>query len=565
MTKSKKNYSRLEKFSRLYECASLAYEETLDGMDRSLEQYRGSNVIDGGLENATAVRNITYELIESAISSDIPYAKVSAESYSERGEMLSQAVERLLYTTRERLPLDEINDTDERCTYIFGGSILFVEWVRSQDGRGDGEIRIRQISPRDFVPEPGITRLEDMSYCFLKFTTNKGELISKYGASEDEIHLASYGFRWGEAASLDDTVNVIITFYKDEHGVVGRFVFSGDLVLSDEPDYYGAYQRSSENENKNPDYENICLQNTDGTENTIRIKKYKPREFPLVLRKNISSDGALMGISDADVLRPTQQAINKVESRIMQKLLRAGVTPIMPEDASVSLSNAIFGQVIKIKAGESASQYGTVDTTPDISQDIAEADRLYDQAKRLVGISDAYQGIDLNKVESGYAKSLRIRQAEGRLESKRRMKYIAYEQLYKLIFQHYLAFSRNTRSLVYKDGFGTVQDQRFDKRDFIQINEEGEYYYFDKLVFAVDTELFEEYQREAIWEKNLENLKSGTLGDMNNPKTLLRYWQFQQRAHYPNAKENVEYFKRILAREDESINENTENGGKCYE
>lgn len=552
MIKDKKDYTRLEKFSELYECAKLAYDETLDRLERNLNQYLGSVEIDGGLENASAVRNITYELIESAISSAVPYAKVDLECYSEKGEMLSQAVERLLYTTRERLPMDEINDMDERCTYIFGGSLLLLEWVKDEEQRGDGEIRLRQISPRDFIPEPGILRLEDMSYCFLRFTTNKGELVSKYGVREEELHKSDCGFRWGEAASMDDATNVIIAFYKGEGGKVGRFVFSGDLVLSDEPDYYGACT----NDIENSDYENIYLQNNGEDQATVKVKKYRPREFPLILRRNISSEGSLLGASDADILRPTQQAINKIESRIMQKLLRSAVTPIMPEDASVSLSNAVFGQVIKIKAGESASQYGTVDTTPDISQDIEEADRLYDQAKRLIGISDAYQGIDLNKVESGYAKSLRIRQAEGRLESKRRMKNIAYERLYKLIFQHYLAFGNTRRSLIYKDGFGEIKDQRFDKRDFIEMGEDGEYRYFDRLVFTVDTDLFEEYQREAIWEKNLENLKSGTLGDTNSATTLLRYWQFQQKAHYPNAKENVEYFKKIVENE-----RNDKNGG----
>ena len=81
------------------------------------------------------------------------------------------------------------------------------------------------------------------------------------------------------------------------------------------------------------------------------------------------------------------------------------------------------------------------------------------------------------------------------------------------------------------------------------MGEDGEYRYFDRLVFTVDTDLFEEYQREAIWEKNLENLRSGTLGDTAKPATLLRYWQLQQKAHYPNAKENVEYFKRIIENE----------------
>ena len=550
MTSYKKDNTRLKKFSELYDHALLAYEDTLEKLDRSLEQYRGSTVIDGGAENASAVRNITFELIESAISSGIPYAKVEAESYTPEGEALAQAVERLLYTTRERLPLDEINDTDERCTYIFGGSILLVEWIKNRERGYRGEVRVRQISPRDFVPEPGIGRIEDMSYCFLRFTTNRGELISKYGISDEELALADCGFRWGEAASVDDTINLIIAFYKDEGGMVGRFVFSGDLILSDEPDYYGSLVSNDiALSDEQGEYENICLQNSLENDGFIKVRKYRPREFPLVLRKNISAEGELLGASDADILRPTQQAINKIESRIMQKLLRAGVTPIMPEDASVSLSNAIFGQVIKIKAGENASQYGTVDTTPDISQDIAEADRLYDQAKRLVGISDAYQGVDLNKVESGYAKSLRIMQAENRLESKRRMKNIAYERLYMLIFQHYLAFSRGARSLIYKDGFGRVKDQRFDRRDFIRMDEGGEYYYFDGLIFATDNDLFPELQRDSLWERNLENLKSGTLGDASDPVTLLRYWQFQDRAHYPNAKENVEYFKNIVENE----------------
>ena len=557
MTIKQQDNTRLKKFSELYECAKRAYRDTEERLQRNLDQYRGSQEIDGSLECASMVRNITYELIESELSPDVPYAKVEAESYTEKSERLAEAVERLLYMTRERLPMDEINDCDERSTYVFGGSLLLVEWQR-----GDGEegVCVRCISPRDFIPEPGVGRIEEMGYCFLRFTTTKGELITRYGARIEDLPLADCGFEWGDAISLDDTVNLVMTFYKNEEGRVGRFIFSGDLTLSDEPDYYGAlYADGISFDEENLAYEKISLQNPDESVESASVKRYRPKEFPIVLRKNISSEGELLGASDADTLRAVQQAINKVESRIMQKLLRAGVTPIMPEDASVSLSNAIFGQVIKIKSGENASQYGTVDTTPDISQDIEEADRLYDQAKRLLGISDAYQGIDYNRIESGYAKSLRIAQAQSRLESKRRMKNIAYERLYKLIFQHYLAFSTTTKSLVYKDGFGDVKDYRFDIADFIERDKNGAYYFFDKLVFTVDNDLFDEYQRESLWEKNLDNLNSGTLGDKNAATTLLRYWQFQARAHYPNAKENVEYFKKIVEKEARAKDDRTGN------
>ena len=304
-----------------------------------------------------------------------------------------------------------------------------------------------------------------------------------------------------------------------------------------------------------------------GVEGEIVIPYYVPTDFPIVIRKNTSSDGLLYGQSDCAYIRPEQQAINKIESRILQKLLRAGVTPIMPDDASITLNNSVFGQVIRTKPGESTDQYGTVDTTPDVSQDIKEADRLYEHAKRIIGISDAFQGIDINGNESGYAKQLRISQATGRLESKRRMKYTAYADIDRIIFEHYLAFADETRLLYYKDAYGSVRESEFKRIDFIEYDTvKGIYYYDDGYLFSVDLNGGSEYQREALWERNLENLSAGTLGDKNEPATLLRYWQCQERAHYPHARENVEYFrmaideakkeKRKIEKENERKNQN---------
>jgi hypothetical protein len=56
-----------------------------------------------------------------------------------------------------------------------------------------------------------------------------------------------------------------------------------------------------------------------------------------------------------------------------------------------------------------------------------------------------------------------------------------------------------------------------------------------------------------LWERNLSNLQSGTLGDPASPATLLRYWQSQERAHYPFARENVEYFKALVTEEKKKI------------
>ena len=279
----------------------------------------------------------------------------------------------------------------------------------------------------------------------------------------------------------------------------------------------------------------------------VDIPYYVPKLFPIAIRKNTSAEKQLFGQSDCDYIRPEQQAINKVESRILKKLLRAGITPIVPEDATIALNNSVFGQVIKMKPGESAAQYGKVDTTPDISQDIAEAERLYDHAKRVIGISDAFQGVDTGAyAESGYAKQLRINQASGRLESKRKMKHTAYARIDRIIFSLYLAFADEPRTLSYKDAYGRIHESEFSRYDFIEFDpKRREYFFDDAYLFSVDLNGGNEYQREALWQRNLENLKAGTLGDPTDPATLLRYWQCQERAHYPHARENVEYFTDI--------------------
>jgi hypothetical protein len=208
-----------------------------------------------------------------------------------------------------------------------------------------------------------------------------------------------------------------------------------------------------------------------------------------------------------------------------------------------------------MKPGESADRYGKVDTTPDISQDIMEAERLYDHSKRILGISDALQGLDTHVAESGYSRQLKISQATGRLESKRRMKHAAYADLDRIIFEQYLAFADEPRNLVYKDAYGRVHNAEFNRYDFLEYDTvSGKYYYDDAYLFSVDLNAGNEYQRESLWERNLENLKSGSLGDPKSNVTLLRYWQCQERAHYPHARENVEYFTLAIEK-GEMLNE----------
>ena len=577
-TKGITNNDKLGFFKELYENAKCAVDDYHSELDRHMAQYKGSYEIDGSTERASTVRNITYEIIESQVSSEIPISKIDPYTYSERTARCAGAAGRLCTAVRSHLPFEQMNDLDERYTYIYGGSVWFVEWNNSLSFGGErGGVEVHCLSPKSFIPQPGITSVEDMEYCFLRFITTRSEVMRKYGISSEAAKGLDCEYSYDEGFADGDAVTVVVTFFRDETGEIGQYVFSGDTELSSIPAYYKRKIRRCKRcgrveggcECPDGDFEVADLFTEELGEEIkaifpaareLTVPYYTPKRFPIVIRKNTTCEDLVFGQSDCSFIRPEQQAINKVESRILQKLLRAGITPVMPEDATVALGNAVFGQVIRMKPGERLDQYGKIDTTPDISQDIEEAERLYDHAKRTLGISDAYQGIDTYMNESGVAKQLRISQANSRLESKRRMKYSAYADIDRLIFEHYLAFADEPRTVSYKDAYGRIHSEEFNRRDFLDFDKRtGELFYNDAFLFTVDLNGGSEYQREVLWARNLENLRSGTLGDMTDPVTLLRYWQSQERAHYPYARENVEYFSLIIENKNkEGANENAE-------
>jgi len=504
--------ARVGRIKELYEAARDAYAPALEEYERNLRQYLGTDEIDGSPERASTVRNITYELIESEISPNVPYPKVEGRTYSEAGAKAARSIERLCAFVREALPFEELNDADERYAYVYGGSVFYAEW---DSATGTGGPRIRVLPPADLIPQPGISEVSDMDYLFLRFTTTKGEITGNplYGrVSEEELSRLDYEFEY-ELDPDSDAVTLIVCFYRED-GEIGKYVFSGDCELLYAPSYYG------------------------------RAAAEASCGFPVVIRRNTRATADLLGCSDCRLLRPIQQAINKVESRILQKLLRAGITPILPEGAAITPSSSVFGQVIRMRPGETVDSYGKLDTTPDISRDVEEADRLYDQAKRLIGITDALQGYDEVKNESGYAKQLRLQRGEARLEGKRRLKNRAYAELYRLIYRLYLIYSGESIPLTYKDAFGNVCKECFSPQD-IKAAEELDRHLGECFIFSVDENGGESYTREALWQRNLENLTSGSLGSKDDPETLLRYWQNQERAHYPFARENAEYFRQL--------------------
>lgn len=605
---------RLDFFQGLLEDARGEMSAYYEMLDRHLAQYKGSKEIDGSNTKASVVRNITYELVESQVSSYIPTPAVTAKVVSEKNSRLAKSIETLCKNKRNELPFERMNDLDERYNPIYGGSVWLIEWDDSlKTPSSEGDVRIACLSPKSFIGEPNIFEISDMDYCFISFETTKDDLVRKYGASYSEADEA--GSEKGSAN--DNSATVYVCYYKDDDDRICQFIWSDNVVLKDVDDYFGRKvnicrhcgKRESachcEEDGKKPSFKaesdkyeipDIPIPLSDGTvipimseviedgqpvyeevpremvdesgqiifedvggmlmpkmENVRMLKTeetkipwYRPKSFPIVIRRNTSQEDSLFGQSDCEFIRPQQQAINKVESRIMEKLMKSYVTPVIPEDASVTLRNDVFGQIIKMKPGEHASQYGVIDTTPNISQDIMEADRIYDHAKRIIGISDSYQGQYDGSAQSGRAKQLQIQQAAGRLESKRQMKNAAYAEIDRVIFELYLAYADEPRDYAYRDTFGRWQNVTFRRHDFLERDEAGNYYYNDQFLFAADASVDIDKSRDFIWQENLKNFQLGAYGDPTTPEAQLIYWQNNEAARYPFAHDNVERIKEVI-------------------
>lgn len=617
---------RLQYFQSLYEKAKSAAGTRNQLIDEWEQQYRGSRDIDGSALQAESIRNLTYECIESQVETSIPVPKVDPERWSEKTQDCAQEIERLCKNYRNKYPFEQFNDIDERNTYKFGASVWLLEWdstIRTHNTSGD--VKVTMIHPRDFFGQPGVYSIDDMDYCFLRFTSTKYEIRRKYDISEMEaekadIDTGAYVNDTEDVQDKDEIVTVVVCFYKNDDGEICKFVYSGDLILADIEAYYRRKMKKCrrcgkveglcecekpkfeyvDDEYEVLDHDIVCndgkytipalsyVYNADGTRkieryevNTVigddgmpvmesvdgfstpmtdrtpvyktektKLPYYTPKRFPVVIRVNTSVSDQLYGQSDCEYLKPQQQDVNIIESRIMAKLKRSGVTPCLPEDATIGTNNEIFGQYIRLKPNESKAQYGTVDTTPNIQQDIAQSERIYVMAKRTLGITDTYQGFADTTAKSGKAKQVAVQQAAGRLASKRVMKQLAYSDIDRVIFELYLAYADELRYIIYTDEFGRTHGSAFNRYDFIHFDEDTKkWYYNDSFLFSVDLSGDVEQYKDQMWANVTQYYQSGMFGNPTETYSQLMVWLFLEKYREPVAHTMVEMLTQKLEAE----------------
>lgn len=595
---------KLVEWQRRFEYAKQKYTSDLERMKNQDRLYDGDSRVNiaknrgGGLSNKVSenVRNIVYELLETEVDSSIPMPKVTA--IHEEDAYLADIIEQMLMNEIRMLRLNVLNDESERVTTIQGGDFYHVEWDNNAGFHCTrGDVAVNERHPHSVIPQPGVSKIEDMDYIFVMTSQTKDYVKRKYGVNIEDARDTETDFRESEGReNEEDVVTVIHCYYRSENGTIGLFTWCEDYVLEDMEDYQArrltrckkcgrvktgdvcecgsksfetkiedgeeivediikidgsriasTYEESvpQVDENGNPVLDENGLPIEEIQEKHVKVPYYKPNELPLVVRKNVSKSHKLMGVSDAAVLQDQQDTIKKLGSKMNEKLLKGGSIVTLPRNLKVETDD----EELKVVRVNNPSEKGMIDVLNiqgDVTMDRLMLESNYEWARSTLGITDAYQGKYDSSATSGTAKQYSINQAAGRLESKRVMKNVAFADLYRLIFKFMLAYADQPVPVSKKNEQGQIEYSHFSRYDFLKVDAAGNFYWDDEFIFETDPTSTIMMNREAMWNMIDMKYQAGAFGPIGEPESLLRYWTFLEKNDYPNSAEIKDMFVKLV-------------------
>lgn len=503
-----------------------AWAKELEKMEQRERVYRGDKTLSQRVtgdhkRRAAHVRNMTAELIEAQVDAAIPQPKVMPRRKEDQRK--ARLIEDMLRDELNRLPFASINDMMERTVPIQGGGLFLVEWDSRQSTHFTaGELTLSPLHPSQFIPQEGVfTSVEDMDYFILKLPQTRESLEQRYAISLE-------GEEDTEKNAAPELLTQYVAYYRNARGGVGKYSWVGSTPLEHLEDY----QRRQKEEDTLPS----------------SVPDYTPDLYPVILQRNVTLFGQLLGDSDVDKIADQQNTCNRIETKIIEKLVKSGSYLVLPEEASIR-ADAEELKVIRPGSPADAQMIGVKDLEGNISQDMAYLAQVYEEARQVIGVTDSFLGRRDTTATSGRAKEFSAAQAAGRLESKRVMKNAAYAKLFEAMFKFRLAYGDEPRTVTSRDLEGTILYDTFDPLDFLEQDSTGTWYWNDQFLFSCDTTAPLAGNREAMWQETRQNLESGAFGDPTSLDTLLLFWSKMEMLHYPGAGETKQYLEQLAQKQ----------------
>lgn len=402
-----------------------------------------------------------------------------------------------------------------------------------------------------------------------------------------------------EVQSEDTMVTVYQLFYRNGRGGIGNLAWCGDVILTDREDYQArrllrckscgavaTYARGSDPEREEElkiagqmdDSPRRCLW-CEGTEfeevevderaimpgeasafmtnkgeeivmepaaawldksGQVRYETrgtlpyYKPDKFPIHIQKNISRFGKLLGESDVDKQEDAQNLVKRMDKKIIDRLVTAGTMISLPSEVRIQ-TDTNDQRVIRLDDPAKKTLIDTYQFDGNISNEVEIEARAYEQARQATGVTDSMQGRRDATATSAKAKEFSASKAEGRMESRRVMKQIAWGRMYEMIAKLYLAYADEGRRVRVEQPTGEVTYNEFNQKDFLKVDDDGTVYYEDGFLFSCDDATSIGESREAMWQEINASFAAGTLGNPQDVGTLILYWGLMEEQGYPGA------------------------------
>lgn len=569
-----KEKEMVDKVSQLFSMAK-SYQEGIEYANpKNLKKWRKAYLgtlnalnIDTGEESnrkSRQLRKMIYELIESKVDNSIPMVRMSPRRRKDLS--LVDITENYLKFEMDRMLTEQENDRSERATYIDGTTWYKVCWdsLDSTHERS-GDLRVDTLLADQFLPEPGCRNYRMMDYCFEISNMSISRIYDLYHRLVTPTDSAS------------GTVEVISYYYRNEKGIIGRFMYvaTTQQVISWDEDWQIRKLRKCKacsainpiNDycyncgNDKFKYENATTeileedllqlhnpyeegQSDDPTNNAstevflkagTEIPYYHVRQLPFVPRQSISSLDSIYGISEVSILLDMQDTVNKILTKMTDKIMKSGTVITTPQNMKMDDGDKTF-KIAKVKTAEEAAMVQAKQLMADVSQDIAGAQLFYESARASSGVTESYQGKIDNTATSGKAKEISAMQSAGRLESLRVMKAAAFAGVYELMFKYLLAFSDESRDFVKTLPDGKKEEMSWNKYMFLRKDKNGNLYYADDFAFSTDPAATLSNNRVQMWQETLQQFTMGTFGNPQDPRVLKAYWQVMDTMQYPLAK-----------------------------
>ena len=565
----------VDKFAELYSLALSAQQNTEEANPKNLAKWRKAyygtlNALTKDGEESTrkgrSLRKMVYELIESKIDNSIPMPKIKPRYKTDLP--LVSVTENYLKFEVDGIFTKYLNDRSERSTYVDGTSWYKV-WWDSLDNTHErsGNVKIDICRVDQIVPQPGVSDYRQLEYIFerkeLSLTriwdlyhrriipteanTNVIEVISCYYLNSDRVvglfmyaphsrqvicNEESWQIRKLRTCTVCGTVNPTGDTCRNCGSKTFKYENATEEILeNDLEEIYNPYDVGETDDESEKEHYKSRVFLTAGT----KIPFYKITQLPFIPRPAISSLDNIYGTSEVKVTLESQDAINKLLTKALEKTMKSGTILTKPEKLKIGDSDDTI-KVLSVRTADEAAMVQSRPVVADTSQDLVMAATLYESGKASSGVTESFQGAKDSSATSGKAKQYAAVMTAGRIESLRVMKSAAFAGLYELVLKYLLAFSDEPRKFVRVLPNGSQKEEVWNKYMFLDKDKYGNIYYRDDLRFDSDPASTLSQNRAQMWQETQDKFVQGAFGNPADPRVLELFWNIMDSLQYPLAK-----------------------------